>query len=415
MSLENSDNIDGAFITAAFDRMDLGEEMRHLLRLPHRQIEFELPLRRDDGSLSVYRGCRVQHNRSRGPFKGGFRHHPQSDVGHYRDLAATMTWKCALVDIPFGGAKGGVNCDPHELSIRELEVLSKETMSRLTPFVGPDKDILAPDIGTGPREMAWMLQEYSKHHGSEPAAVTGKPLALQGSPARASATGRGVALVTAWAAESEGIDLNEATIAVQGFGKVGRHAAAGLAERGARIVALSDSGGALYDAEGLNIGDLINALEQMDHPSLSSSEGEGDRIDNEELLALDVDILVPAAVGGVIDEDNVSDVRARMIVEAANLPVTAAADRSLAERGVPVIPDILANAGGVAASYLEWVQNRQRYRWDRDREDEALERILREAWHEVKKRAAHERVDYRLAAYCTGVERVRTAMELQGF
>jgi len=390
--------------------------MQHLLRICYRELRFELPLKRDDGSIQVFLGYRVQHDQSRGPFKGGLRFHPDVDMDHFVALASLMTWKCALLDLPFGGAKGGVNCKPEELSVHELEKLTKRYTERIGMLIGPDRDIPAPDMGTGPREMAWIIDAYAHRHGFTPEVVTGKPLELGGSLGRIEATGRGVAQITRLAAEEFGLDLKKARVAVQGFGNVGAHTAAFLADRGAHIVAISDAGGGLYDQKGLDIAALRQKVAEGERPRLLKDlDGEGEKISNEELLQLDVDILIPAALGHVITGDNVDQIRAGIIVEAANMPVDYEADARLRERGTPVVPDILANAGGVTVSYLEWVQNRQRYHWSEDKVNNELETRLASAWRQVGKRCSQEQVDLRLAAYLIAVERVVKAVQLRGF
>jgi len=405
-----------SFLEQAFDELDLGEEMRYLIRSPYRQIELELPLRRDDGSLSVYRGYRVQHNHSRGPFKGGLRFHPRVDLDHFRALAQVMTWKTALVDIPLGGAKGGIDCDPHELSQRELETLTKLFTSRLGSLLGPNIDIPAPDMGTGSREMAWIYEAHSSTHGDEPGTVTGKPVGLGGSNGRETATGRGVVKVAEWAVADSGRDWDDVTFAIQGFGNVGRTAARLIEERGGRVVAVSSSKRGIHRAEGLRVAEIARAAEESGDPKcVPVGEGQGDEITNEELLALEVDVLIPAATDGVLHAGNVGGVRAALIVEAANLPLTCDADRQLTERGVTIVPGALANAGGVVVSYLEWIQNRQRYRWEEDRVNAELEQVLKRAWESVRQRTEELAIPHRLAAYMLAVERVREAIELRGF
>lgn len=401
-----------SFLERAFDELDLDEEMRILLRTPHREIRIELPLRRDDGSLAVFRGYRVQHERSRGPFKGGLRYHPDVDLDHFLGLAQIMSWKTALVDIPLGGAKGGIDCDPHDLSARELEALTKRFTYRLGSLLGPSVDVAAPDMGTGAREMAWIYEAYSKRHDDEPGVVTGKPVQLGGSPVRERATGLGVATIADWALADMDSGVEEKTFAIQGFGNVGRHAALEIDERGGKVVAVSDAEGGLHDADGLKIAELVREGEPKKVPR---DGGHGDELTNAELLALDVDVLIPAAVDGVIDADNVDDVQASLVIEAANLPITCEADGSLAERGIPIVPGVLANAGGVVVSYLEWIQNRQRYRWSSEEVEGELERLLGRAWKSVRKRASERSFDFRLAAYTIAVERVRDAIELRGF
>ncbi len=405
-----------SFLERAFDLLDLDDDRRQLLRAPYREIRLELPLRRLDGSIKLFYGYRVQHDHSRGPFKGGLRFHPDVDLDHFVALATLMTWKTALLDLPFGGAKGGVDCDPHELSPGELETLTKRFTERLDGFIGPDLDICAPDMGTGPREMAWILESYSKRYGYAPGVVTGKPVALGGSLGRFEATGRGVALVTRWAIEERGDDLKKMRIAIQGFGNVGSHAALFLHQAGAKVVAVSDAGGGLRRDDGLDIENLREALGREDGPaSLNEIDGEGERIGNEDLLALDVDVLIPAALGGVITADNAGRIRAPLIIEAANLPVTCAADPVLRERGTTIIPDILANAGGVTVSYLEWVQNRIRYRWDEERVNRELEEKMRSAWDDVARRVSRDGLTHREAAYLAAVARVLAAIEMRGF
>ncbi len=405
------------FLSAALNRVNAGEEMSYLLRTPLREVKFELPLREDDGSLRVFQGYRVQHNHSRGPFKGGLRFHPQVGLGHFRGLASAMTYKTAVVNIPLGGAKGGIDCDPDELDLPELEALTKQYTEKMAPLMGPSMDVPAPDMGTNGQVMAWIYEAYSRTKGGDaPGVVTGKPLALGGSYGRTEATGRGVATVAAWAAEENGIDLDGARIAVQGFGNVGSHTALFMAEKGAKVVALSDKYGALYNSDGLDVDDL---MDQHQRRGLNSPIGELDveaeRIDGDELPKVEVDVLIPAAVEGMIHENNVDDINARMIVEGANLPTTCGADERLKERGIPTVPDILANAGGVTVSYLEWVQNQQGLRWSRERVLETLEELLADAWETVRGCAENEKLSYRDAAYFIAAERVKEAIELRGF
>jgi glutamate dehydrogenase (NAD(P)+) len=403
------------FLDAALDRLELTPSMRQLLRGPYREVMVELPLVREGGELRVYAGYRVQHDNARGPFKGGLRFHPSVDMDHFRALAAVMTWKTAVADIPFGGAKGGIDCDPHELTASELETLTKRFTERMDEVIGPNRDIPAPDVGTGSRQMAWIFDAYAVRHGYEPGVVTGKPIQLGGSLGRTEATGRGVSMVTAWACEEEGLELGSAAVAIQGFGNVGSHAARFLAGLGARVVAVSDVHGGLYRERGLDIDALFEARARDGELPIAEAGVPGEPVSNDDLLTLDVDVLIPAAIESVLHGGNAGDVRARLVVEAANLPSTCEAHAILVERGVPVIPDILANAGGVIVSYLEWVQNRERMRWDVERVNGDLERILGRAWREVRGRAREEGVDYRLAAYELAVSRVQEAIELRGF
>ncbi len=405
-----------SFVRKALERTGAEEEVIYLLINPYREVSFVLPLRREDKSLAVFHGYRVQHDQSRGPFKGGLRYHPSVDLEHFRGLASAMTWKAAVVDVPFGGAKGGIDCNPHDLTTGELEVLTKRFAERLTTLFGPDRDIPAPDMGTGPREMAWIFETYAKQHGNVWASVTGKPLHLGGCHGRREATGRGVSMVTAWAAEAAGIHLKGARIAIQGFGNVGSHAAKFLAEAGARIIAVSDYAGGIFNDGGFDIEPMFAAVQDRSRrATVSSLAPSAKAISNDDLLKLDVDILIPAAVESVIHGGNASSIRARMIVEAANLPTTCEATLLLEKRGITLIPDILANAGGVIVSYLEWVQNHQHYRWDETHVNGELATILGKAWTNVRERSQKEQFPYRDAAYLIAVERVMEATSLRGF
>lgn len=405
------------FLEDAFELLDVSKAMRQLLRSPYREVSFELPLVRDDGSISLFRGYRVQHNQSRGPFKGGLRFHKDVDLGHFVALGEIMTWKTSLLNLPFGGAKGGIDCDPNELSAVELETLTKRYTQRLAMLIGPDHDIPAPDMGTGPREMAWILDSYTHHRGFTPDVVTGKPLELGGAAGRLEATGYGVAQITALAAEAEGIELDGATVAIQGIGNVASFVAQRLAEQGAKIVAVSDSRCGLHAEEGLDIALLLKQLRDSEKSKrkLAGLDHDYEQISNEKLLELPVDILIPAAIGGVINKENASRIGAKLIVEAANMPVTCAADAALRSREICIIPDIMANAGGVTVSYLEWVQNRQRYQWSREQTLEELEDRMMQAWREVRQRACEQQLSYRLAAYAIAVERIIAAINLRGF
>lgn len=404
------------FIHPALDRIGVSDEMRHLMTTPYREVKFGLPLVDQTGGLKLYTGFRVQHNHSRGPFKGGLRFHPDVDLDHFRDLASIMTWKCALVDLPFGGAKGGINCNPRDLNDQEREVLTKRFVERLEEMLGPDRDIPAPDMGTGQQEMAWILEARSKDYGFEPGTVTGKPLQLFGSEGRISATGHGVALVTRWASQAAGFDLRDAQIAIQGFGNVGSHAAQFLHEYGAKIVAISSRQGGLYNQQGLDIPEILRHRRDPDEKlRLDELEISAEKITNDELLTLDVDVLIPAAVEAVIHAGNADAVQAQLVVEAANIPVTCDADIILEERGIPVVPDILANAGGVTVSYLEWVQNRQRYSWKKEKVNQILEDTLHNAWNHLDSYAREKKITRRLAAYTIGTSRVREAIQLRGF
>lgn len=392
--------------------LDLDEDMRIGLKTPFREVIVEVPLRCADGRIRTYSGYRVQHDASRGPMKGGLRYHPKVDLDEVRALAALMTWKTAVVGLPYGGAKGGIKCDPSELSTTELERLTRTFTGRIAPFIGPNQDIPAPDMNTNAQVMAWIVDEYAKYHGYAPAVVTGKPLALGGSPGRDSATGRGVLFVAERAAAEFGIDLEGARVAVQGFGNVGSWVAAFLAEAGARVVAISDAYGGVFDGDGLDVEKLIL---QAPSPGRLPQGAGTESITNEELLSLDVDVLVPAAIGNALHEGNARDVRARLIVEAANHPTTPGGDEILLSRGIPIVPDILANAGGVTVSYFEWVQNLQRFSWSAERIDEELRATMNTAYDSVSAMAREKSTDRRTAAFALAIGRVAEARRLRGF
>jgi glutamate dehydrogenase (NAD(P)+) len=402
------------FLNGALERKQCEDELRQLLGTATREVAFKVPIRRQDGRLSVFQGYRVQHNASRGPFKGGLRFHPDVDMDHFRALARAMTLKCAVVDLPFGGAKGGVAVDPKSLTENELEALTKGMIDRIDPVIGPDLDIPAPDMGTTPQVMAWIFDAYSKRHGYTPGVVTGKPHALGGIDGRVEATGFGAAQVTALAWSEAGRDLEGARVAVQGMGNVGRHAALRLAEMGARVVAVSDRSGGVVNDGGLDIEALLEAMAREPEAKLSELV-DGEPCDNAELLAADVDILVPAAIENAVTEDNADRVRAKMIVEAANLPVTCTADGMLRDAGVEIVPDLLVNAGGVTVSYFEWAQNSARDNWARERTLSTLDDRLGQAWRAVLDKAGGDRRRLREGAYDLAVERICNAIYLRGF
>jgi glutamate dehydrogenase (NAD(P)+) len=390
-------------------RLELSEPLQVSLKTPFREVLVELPLM-VDGEVRTFHGYRVQHDRSRGPMKGGLRYHPQVDLDEVRALASLMTWKTAVVDIPYGGAKGGIDCDPRTLAPELVERLTRTFVERIHQFIGPHEDIPGPDVNTNPRIMAWIVDEYAKFHGYSPGVVTGKPLQLGGSEGRLSATARGLAIVTAAAAPGFGIDLRGATVAIQGFGNVGSWAAHFLAAEGCRIVAVSDVEGGIFAGDGIDPARARTVVER--EGSVVALEGE--RITNDALLALDVDLLVPAALGDVIHGGNAAAVRARLIAEGANAPVTPAADQILEERGIPVLPDILANAGGVTVSYYEWVQNLQQLRWSAERVDRELLGTMTTAWEAVRAVAAEHAVPLRQAAFMVAIRRVAEASAMRG-
>lgn len=391
--------------------LDLPEYLQVALKTPYREVRVEIPLLEEDGRIRTYHGFRVQHNNARGPMKGGLRYHPDVDLDEARALASLMTWKTAVVDIPYGGAKGGIDLDPHTLRKDQLERVTRTFIERIHHLIGPNEDIPAPDVNTNPQVMAWIVDEYSKFNGYSPAVVTGKPLEVGGSPGRHSATGRGVATITGRAAADLGLELDGATIAVQGFGNVGSWSAHFLHEMGAKIVAVSDVKGGVFLGDGLD----VERLKTIVDAGGSVVEYEGaERIDNESLITSDVDVLVPAALGEVIHGGNAADVRARLVVEGANAPTTPVADEMLFDRGVTVVPDILANAGGVTVSYFEWVQNLQQFRWTAERVDTELTRIMAAAYDHVSRTAAERRVSLRTAAFVVAIQRVAAAVQLRG-
>ncbi|MFB7893655.1 Glu/Leu/Phe/Val dehydrogenase [Microbacterium sp. NPDC056044] len=401
-----------AQLRGAVDALGYGEDVFQMLATPRRELSVAVPLRTDAGGIMTLRGYRVQHNFSRGPAKGGLRFSPGVDLDEVRALAMWMTWKCALVDLPYGGAKGGLAIDPSEHSTAELERATRRYTSEILPIIGPERDVPAPDIGTDEQTMAWIMDTYSANHGyTVPGVVTGKPLSLGGSLGRATATSRGVALVALAALEHIGIGAGGATASVQGYGKVGRAAARFLAEAGVRVVAVSDRFGGIHRTAGLDVQALERHVDL--HGTVRGFDG-GDSIDGADVLTLEVDLLVPAAVEGVINETNARNVLARVVVEGANGPTTTAADAILAERGTLVVPDILANSGGVIVSYFEWAQANQTYRWALETVEDRLRTRILAAWTEVLDASQRRGTSLRRAAMTIAVERVYDAHRSRG-
>ena len=399
----------------AADLIDLSPEWRTLIRTPFREMKVEVPLYREDGSFTTFSGYRIQHNGARGPFKGGIRFSSLVDEQEVKALAETMTYKTALVDIPFGGGKGGVNVDPPQLTERELEHVTRRYISRIHLILGPNRDVPAPDMGTNAQTMAWIVDQYGRQHGYNPAVVTGKPLELGGSQGRAQATGRGVMLTTLAAAKDHlGMAPEDLRIVVQGFGNVGMNAALLLAERGATIVAISDHTGGYHRAEGIDLDAAVAHVQREGGDRTLRGFAGGDTVGAEDFMGLDCDVLIPAAIEAAIHSDNVESVQARLIVEGANLPITPKADQRLAERGVIIVPDILANAGGVIVSYFEWSQNFQQYRWSVEDVNERLERILIKAYHDTAEKQVALDCTMREAAFALAIGRVQTAEKLRG-
>jgi glutamate dehydrogenase (NAD(P)+) len=399
-------------LATAVAHLGYDDGLHQMLATPRREMHVAVPLRRDDGSSVLFHGFRVQHNVSRGPGKGGLRYHPSVDIDEVRALAMWMSWKCAIADLPFGGAKGGIGIDPREHSSAELERVTRRYTSELMPVIGPDTDIMAPDMGTDAGTMAWVMDTYSVNRGyTIPAVVTGKPLAVGGSLGRGTATSAGIVHVTAAALKEAEVPLEAVTVAIQGFGKVGGHAAAIFAERGARVVAVSDQYGGVRDDAGLDVARLVAHVAETG--TVVGFDG-ADPVSNEDMLALDVDVLVPAAVEGVLTAATAPTVRARWVVEGANGPTTTAADEILAARGVTVVPDVLANAGGVVVSYFEWVQANQAYWWTEQEIAEKLARRMASAYASVSALARRDGLSLREAALIIGVQRTAEAHQIRG-
>ncbi len=396
----------------AAQHLGLNEEIYNVLKSPDKQVIINIPITMDDGSIRVFEAYRVIHNNVLGPSKGGVRFDPHVNLDEVKALAAWMTWKCAVVDIPFGGAKGGICCNPREMSSGEIERLTRAYTTSLYDVFGPDTDIPAPDMGTGQREMAWMMDQYSRNSGmTVNGVVTGKPGVLGGSAGRVAATGRGVMVSTLSALEKLKINPYNSTVAVQGFGNVGSHAAQLLVDRGTKVVAISDITGAYYREEGI---DITKAIEYRNENrgTLENFDG-ADKMDDD-ILTMDVDVLVPAALEDVISMRNADKIKAKLIVEGANGPTSAKADDIIAEKGIVVVPDILANAGGVTVSYFEWVQNRLGYKWTKDRVNRRSDRIMRTSFENVYKTSLKYDVNLRIAAYIVAIDRVGKAYSYRG-
>jgi glutamate dehydrogenase (NAD(P)+) len=400
------------FFNRAADHIGLSDELRDVLTSSYRELTVQVPVRLDDGTLQVFTGYRIQHNGARGPYKGGIRYHPDADIDEVRALASLMTWKTAVVDIPYGGAKGGVQCDPTAMSSGEKQRLTRRFTSAISYILGVNRDVPAPDVNTDAQTMAWMMDAYSGRYGYTPAIVTGKPVELGGSYGRDAATGRGVVYCLEEAARDYGIDLAGATVAIQGFGNVGSWVARLIGELGCRVVAVTDVKGGVHRADRLDVPELWSWAQ--DTGSVVGFSG-AEEISNAELLELDVDVLVPAALDRVINEGNADRIKARVVLEAANHPVTPAADDLLQEKGVIVVPDILANAGGVTVSYFEWAQNIQQFRWEEERVNTELKKTMSRAWQNVYERASLDGIPLRLAAFAIAVAKVERADVLRGY
>lgn len=395
----------------AADHLELSARLRTLLLTPQRDIKVQVAIRLDNGEIETFVGYRVQHDSARGPMKGGLRFHPEVDDAEVRTLAQLMTWKTAVVGLPYGGAKGGIAVDPRSLSKGELERITRKFVDQIHDMVGPDTDIPAPDMGTNSQVMAWFMNQYQAHHGFQPACVTGKPLELHGCEGREEATGRGVVIVTERLFHHLGQILAGKTVALQGFGNVGSHCASLLFERGARVIAITDHRGGVQNPNGLDIPALLHY--SLSHDGVAQFPG-GEPLTNAELFASPVDILIPAALGGQLTAETAPTVQAKYIVEAANDPTTPEADEIFLKKGITVVPDILANAGGVSVSYFEWVQNRSVVHWPLEEIRTRLEQRMSSAFDAVWQIASEKHVPLRTAAYILGIGRVARATELAG-
>ncbi len=390
----------------AADVLDLPDKVRTILLTPRRSIKVEITIEGEDGELQIYNGYRVQHNMARGPMKGGLRYHPAMDEDHAGALANLMTWKTAVVDVPFGGAKGGIDCDPRSMSERDLFEVTTLFVQQMKEVIGPTIDIPAPDVNTNAKVMGWIMNEYSKFAGFSPAVVTGKPLELFGSDGRDAATGRGVMDVLGAALQEQGKKFSDVTVAVQGFGNVGSNAALLIAEQGAKIIAVADHTGGVSNDQGLDIPALDAWVNE--HGGVEGFSG-GEAFENTEIITWDADVLIPAALEDAIHKDNAADVKASIVVEGANAPTTPEADEILIEKGVLVIPDILANAGGVTVSYFEWAQNIQQFKWDEERVNAELDWKMSHAYEAVREVAKEFDIDRRTAAFVLAIRRVGRA------
>ena len=397
----------------ASETLGLNEEIYNVLKSPVKQVIVSLPVTMDDGTIKVFEGYRVVHSNILGPSKGGIRFDPGVNIDEVKALAAWMTWKCAVVDIPYGGAKGGITCNPREMSRGEVERLTRAYTNAMYEVFGPDKDIPAPDMVTGPEEMAWRMDEYSRANGmTTHAVVTGKPIVLGGSLGRAEATGRGVMVSAMVAMEKMKSNPYNSTCAIQGFGNVGSYAATLMEERGVKIVAISDISGAYYNENGINAREA--QIYRDNNKGMLDGFPGADKIDGDDLLTLDVDVLIPAAMEDVITKKNADKIQAKLIVEGANGPTSYKADKIINDKGIMVVPDILANAGGVTVSYFEWVQNRLGFKWTRDRVNRRSDRIIKTAFENVYKTSQEFDVTMRIAAYMVAIDKVAQTYKYRG-
>jgi glutamate dehydrogenase (NAD(P)+) len=400
------------YFDQAVERLEIPEDIRTVFWEPYREVTVQIPVKLSDGRVHTFSGYRIQHNGARGPYKGGIRYHPEVNIDEVRALASLMTWKTAVANIPFGGAKGGVNCPADELEREEVQKITRSFMDKIEKILGPTRDIPAPDVNTNAQVMAWLMDEYGKLHGHTPAICTGKPIALEGSYGREQATGRGCVYMFREAAPQIGLTPAECTFVVQGYGNVGSWAARILQGLGAKMVGVSDATGAIRSDDGIDADELAKHL--RNGGKLTDFPG-ADLISPDDLLAIECDVLIPAALGGMIHEGNADRINTRMIIEGANSPTTPAADEILNEKGVHIVPDVMANAGGVVCSYFEWVQNLQHFRWSEREVNDKLGGVMRRAYRDVSARSREERISLREAAYLVGIERVVEASRTRGY
>jgi glutamate dehydrogenase (NAD(P)+) len=400
------------YFNVAAEKLGLAEDIRTVFWTPYREVTVQIPVRLADGKVHVFSGYRIQHNGARGPYKGGIRFHPEVDIDEVRALASLMTWKTAVVGLPFGGAKGGVNCPADRLEPSEVQKIARSFMDKIEKVLGPTRDIPAPDVNTNAQVMAWLMDEYGKLHGHTPAIVTGKPIALEGSLGREAATGRGCVYMFREAAPHIGLSPTDTTFVVQGFGNVGSWAARIMQQLGGRMIAVSDANGAIRSDAGIDANALVDHIVAG---GLITEFEAAEPLDPDDLVAVPCDVLIPAALGGMIHEGNADRIDCKMLIEGANSPTTPVADQVLRDKGVYVIPDVMANAGGVVVSYFEWVQNLQHFRWDEREVNDKLGTIMRRAYREVSARAKEEALDLREGAYLVGIERVVEAARTRGY
>jgi glutamate dehydrogenase (NAD(P)+) len=394
------------FFNRAADHLQLSDQLRTMMLTPNRVVRVEIITESDSGGLLHHMGFRVQHNKARGPMKGGLRFHPSMDEDHAAGLASLMTWKTAVANIPYGGAKGGINCDPSKLSENELYLITTAFVELIKEVIGPTLDIPAPDVNTNAQTMAWIMDEYSKYYGFNPGVVTGKPVDLFGSLGREEATGRGVMYALEECLKRDGRSMADVSVAIQGFGNVGSHAARLIAEQGSKVIAVSDISGGISNDQGIDVPSLLKWI--AEHRVVEGFPG-ADAIDGDAVLTAPADVLIPAALEEAITENNAEEIKAKYVIEAANGPVTPPAHDILTERGITVVPDILANAGGVTVSYFEWSQNIQQFRWEEERVIRELEKIMRSSYADVADLSVKESLDLRTAAFVLAIKRVGKA------